>query len=60
MSDIRVVDWKGFPDGQDQHKATGVDKHGDFHDFYAATEEEAYNGCKEEIEEAEEDEEDDE
>ena len=41
--------------GQDQYKATGVDKHGGFHDYYATTKEEAYEGCKEEIEAANED-----
>jgi hypothetical protein len=56
MADITVVEWSDSLTGQEQYKATGMDKHGGFHDYYATTEEEAYEGCLAEIEEANEDE----
>ena len=55
MLHITVVKWSDSLSGQDQYKATGMDKHGGFHDYYATTEQEAYEGCKEEIEAANED-----
>jgi hypothetical protein len=56
MPDIRVVEWSDdMPSGQEQWKATGMDKHGGFHDYYATTYDDAYEGCLAEIEEANDD-----
>ena len=52
MSNTRIEHSSDMFAQQDVSRAIGTDKHGGFHDFYATTYDEAYEGCLAEIEEA--------
>jgi hypothetical protein len=51
-ANIRVTRDDDFVAQQKIYKASGVDKHGRYHDYSATTEEEAVQGCRDEIDEA--------
>jgi len=55
---MHVMHTSDFLSGQKYCKASGLDKHGGYHDFNAVNEEDAIRGLREEIDEADDDEDD--
>ena len=52
---IRVTRWDDPIPQQKAYRATGVDKHGKFHDYSATNGEDAFQGCRDEIRNADRD-----